>query len=137
MLKLIVVEGAKGSGKTSAIHQAASLLGCGLTANSPADIFMITWLKLGRTKYGFGIASSGDSAQIIKENLDALYPHHLDYIVTACSAPVKGMPILQAFAKLEGAQFVTINSNWQQSPTPAVINAKVAAIAQQIRNEIP
>lgn len=137
MQKLIVIAGRKSSGKTSAIHEAAKLLGCGLTTNSPADIFMVTYLKLGTTKYGVGIASSGDSAQIIKENIDALYPHHLDYIITACSAPRAGMPILQAFAALERAQLVTIQSTWQQSATPQQIRTKVAAIAQQIRNYIP
>jgi len=135
--KLIVVEGKKGSGKTSAIHEAAKLLGCGLTINSPADIFMITYLKLGTTKFGIGIASSGDSAQIIKENIDALYPHHLDYIITACSAPRAGMPVLQGFAALERAQLVTIQSTWQQNATAQQIGAKVAAIAQQIRSQIP
>lgn len=137
MQKLIVVEGRKGSGKTSAIHGAANLLGCGLTTNSPADIFMVTYLKLGTTKYGIGIASSGDTAQIIKENIDALYPHHLDYVITACSAPRAGMPILRAFATLERAQLVTIPSNWQQNATALQINSKVAAIAQQIRSHIP
>jgi hypothetical protein len=135
--KLIVVEGAMGSGKTSAIHGAASLLGCGLTANSPADIFMIARLKLGTTKYGIGIASSGDSAQIIKANIDALYAHHLDYVITACSAPRTGMPILRAYAALEGAQLITIASSRQSHATPAQINSKVAALAQQIRNYIP
>jgi len=135
--KLIVVEGKKGSGKTSAIHAAAKILGCGLTSNSPADIFMVTYLKLGTTKYGIGIASSGDSAQIIKGNIDSLYPHHLDYVITACSAPRAGMPFLQAFASLEGAQLVTIPSNWQQNATPQQINAKVAALAQQIASQIP
>jgi hypothetical protein len=137
MQKLIVVEGRKVSGKTLSIHGAAKLLGCGLTANSPADIFMITYLKLGTTKYGIGIASSGDSAQIIKDNIDELYPHRLDYVVTACSAPRFGMPILQAFATIEGAQLITISSNWQPNLTPAQINSKVAAIAQQIRSHIP
>ena len=137
MVKVIVVKGDKGSGKTSAIHEAARLLGCGLTTNSPADIFMVTFLKLGRKKYGIGIASSGDSAEIIKENIDALYPHHLDYVITACSAPRAGMPILQAFAALEGAQLVTIDANRQPSATPLQISTKVAAIAQQIRNNIP
>lgn len=137
MQKLIVVEGKKGSGKTSSIHEAAKLLGCGLTANSPADIFMVTYLRLGTTKYGIGIASSGDSAQIIKENIDAFYPHDLDYIITACSAPRAGMPILRAFAALERAKLVTIPSTWQQNATPQQINAKVAAIAQQIRSHIP
>ena len=137
MQKLIVVEGRKGSGKTSAIHQAAKLLGCGLTTNSPADIFMITYLKLGTTKYGIGIASSGDSAQIIKKNIDALYSHHLDYIITACSAPRVGMPILQAFAALEQTQLVSIPSTWQQNATPQQISTKVAGVAQQIRSHIP
>lgn len=137
MRKLIIVEGAKGSGKTSAIHGAASLLGCGLTANSPADIFMITCLKFGTTKYGIGIASSGDSAQIIKANIDALYPHHLDFVITACSAPRAGIPILRAYATLEGAQLITIPSNRLPHATPAQINAKVAALAQQIRSCIP
>ncbi|MER9368182.1 hypothetical protein NKI66_19520 [Mesorhizobium sp. M0518] len=137
MRKVIVVKGEKGSGKTSIIHEAARLLGCGLTTNSPADIFMVTYLKLGTKKYGIGIASSGDSAKIIKENIDALYLHHLDYVITACSAPRAGMPILQAFAALEGAQLVTVDSNWQPSATPQQISTKVAAIAQQIRSNIP
>ncbi|SMH45414.1 hypothetical protein [Mesorhizobium australicum] len=137
MQKLIIVEGKKGSGKTSAIHEAANLLGCGLTANSPADIFMVTYLKFGTKKYGIGIASAGDSAQIIKENIDALYPHHLDYVITACSAPQAGTPILRAFAALERAQLVTIPSKWQLNPTAQQINAKVAAIARHIRSLIP
>jgi len=137
MQKVIVVKGEKGSGKTSIIHEAAKLLGCGLTANSPADIFMVTYLKLGSTKYGIGIASSGDSAKIIKENIDALYPHHLDYVITACSAPRAGMPILQAFVALERAQLVTIDSNWQPNATAQQISTKVAAIAQEIRSHIP
>jgi hypothetical protein len=135
--KLIVVEGKNSSGKTSAIHGAANLLGCGLTTNSPADIFMVTYLKLGRTTYGIGIASSGDSAQLIRDNIDALYPHHLDYVITACSAPKAGMPILEAFAALEQAQLVTIPSNWQLNPTRQQIGAKVASLAQQIRSHIP
>lgn len=98
---------------------------------------MVTYLKLGATKYGIGIASSGDSAQIIKDNIDALYPHHLDYIITACSAPNAGMPILKAFAALEQTQLVVIPSNWQMKPTPQQISTKVAALAQQIRSQIP
>lgn len=137
MRKLIVVEGRKNSGKTSAIHSAAKLLGCGLTANSPADIFMVTYLKLGTTKYGIGIASSGDSAQIIKENIDALYPHHLDYVIAACSTPRAGMPLLQAFAALERAQLITISSTWQHGATPQQIGTKVMSIARQIRSQIP
>lgn len=137
MMKIIVVAGKKSSGKTTAIHQAARLLGCGLTNNSPADIFMITYLKLGTTKYGIGIASSGDTAQIIKDNIDAMYAHHLDYIVTACSAPRAGMPILKAFAALEKAQLVVIQSSWQAKPTPQQVNSKNAAIAQQIVSHIP
>jgi hypothetical protein len=137
MRKLIVVTGGKSSGKTSAIHEAARLLGCGLAANSPADIFMVTYLKLGRTNYGVGIASSGDSAQIIKDNIDAFYPHHLDYIITACSAPLAGMPLLKAFASLEKAQVVTVQSTWIPQATPPQIATKVAAIAQQIRNHVP
>lgn len=137
MQKLIVVEGKKSSGKTSSIHEAAKLLGCGLTANSPADIFMVTYLKFGRVKYGIGIASSGDSAQIIKENIDALYPHHLDFVITACSSPRAGMPLLHAFATLERAQLVTIQTTWQQTVTPQQISTKIATIAQQIRSQIP
>lgn len=137
MQKLIVVEGAKNSGKTSAIHAAAKLLGCGLVDNSPADVFMITFLKLGRTKVGIGIASSGDNSEIIKENIDALYPHHLDYIITACSAPRAGMPLLKAFADLEKGQLEIIQSSRQQNATPQQINAKIAALAAQIRSHIP
>lgn len=136
-MKVIVVKGGKGSGKTSSIHEAARLLGCGLTNNSPADIFMITYLKLGTTKYGIGIASSGDSAKIIKDNIDALYPHHLDYVITACSAPRAGMPIIEAFAALEGGPLVTIDSNRQPSATPEQIRAKIAGIAKEIRSNIP
>lgn len=137
MQKLIFVKGGKGSGKTSAIHQAATLLGCGITKNSPADIFMVTYLKFGTKKYGIGIASSGDSAKIIKANLDALYPHHLDYVITACSAPRSGMPIIEAFAAFEGAQLITIQSKRQESATSAQISAKVRALAEEICNHIP
>lgn len=137
MQKLIVVEGGKNSGKTSAIHAAAKLLGCGLVHNSPADIFMVTYLKLGRTKVGIGIASSGDSSKIIKNNIDALYPHHLDYIITACSVPGPGIPLLKAFADLEQGQLEIVSTSRQQNATPQQINAKIAAIAAQIRGHIP
>lgn len=137
MQKIIVVEGPKSSGKTTAIHEAAKLLGCGLTLNSPADIFMITQLKLGNTKYMVGIASSGDSVGLIKENIDAFYPLRLDYIITACSAPRKGMPVLQGFAALEEAVLVVIPSVRQLAATQQQINQKIAAIAQQVRNELP
>lgn len=137
MQKLIVVEGGKNSGKTSAIHAAAKLLGCGLMHNSPADIFMISYLKLGRTNFGIGFASSGDSAQIIKQNIDALYPHHLDYIITACSAPRAGMPLLKAFAELEQGRLVTVSTSRQQNATSQQISAKIAALATQIRSHLP
>ncbi|MBZ9678280.1 hypothetical protein [Mesorhizobium sp. ES1-1] len=137
MLKLIVVSGVKGSGKTSAVHEAAKLLGCGLTANSPADIFMITYLKLGGVKYGIGIASSGDSAEIIKQNIDGLYLLHLSYVITACSTPRTGMPLIEAFAALEGADLVVIPYQRLVTATPGQIAAKVALVAQQIRSNIP
>lgn len=136
-MKIIVVEGKKGSGKTSAIHEAANLLGCGLTANSPADIFMITRLKFGNRKVNIGFASEGDSADAIKRNIDALYAHHLDYIITACSAPQTGMPVLHGFAALERTKLIIVQSPWQQNATSQQISAKVAAVAQQVISHVP
>ena len=137
MQKIVVVQGKKNSGKTSAIHEAAKLLGCGLTANSPADIFMVTRLKIGKVKYNVGIASAGDDAPTIKKNIDAFYPHHLDYIITACSAPRVGLSMLQGFAALERTALVIIPCARTPSATKLQIGAKVSAIAKLIRNELP
>jgi hypothetical protein len=137
MKKLIVVEGIKSSGKTTIIREAATLLGCGILQNAPADIFIITYLRLGRSKYGVGIASSGDTAKIIKSNIDALYDHHLDYVITACSAPNAGMAILKAYAEIEGAEMVRVSSDWKQNLTTQQIAAKVTRIAREVRSHIP
>lgn len=137
MQKLIVVEGAKGSGKTSAIHLAAELLGCGLTDNKPADIFMITKLKFSARIRSIGIASSGDSKRIIEDNMNALCLHDLNYIITACSAPRYGMPFLQMLAESKRAKLISIISPWERNATPEEISKKIANIAQQIRDEIP
>lgn len=137
MHKLIVVRGYKGSGKTSAIHGAARLLGCGLTDNSPADIFMITCLKLGTTKYRIGIASSGDSAAIIKEHINTLYPLHLDYVIMASSAPVKGDPLIEAFANIEEAELCVVRSEKLENSSISQINDKVSRVSREIRSHIP
>jgi hypothetical protein len=98
---------------------------------------MVTYLKIGTTKYGIWIARANDSADVIKENIDGLYPHYLDYIITACGTPRAGMPMLQGFAALERTQLVIIPSTWQQHAAPQQIDAKIATVAQQIRGHIP
>lgn len=137
MKKLIVVEGRKNSGKTSSIKKAAILLGCGITKNIPADIFIIVTIKIRKRKYKIGIASSGDTAQIIKNNMYELCLHELDYIITACRVPGVSMKSLKQLTREKGAELVSISCPNEQNATPDEISRKIEEIAGKIRSQIP
>lgn len=126
-MKLIVVEGAKSSGKTSSIKLACKGLGLDFTKSAVADIQCIAKFRHGGTNRLIGIGSAGDDAPTIRANLIFFKDHDLYCAICACSAPRVGMPLLEAFALLRNAEIRIIKSKKVNSTLFNAENARLAA----------
>ena len=128
-MKLIVVRGEKSSGKTSSIKLAAKTIGMDFSASTLADIQCVAWIKIGARNKLFGIGSAGDSAGAIRTNLLFFKDHPLDFVICACSAPKKGIPLLEAYALVHEAEITWIDT---QRVSGAKIFKENQAIAKKI-----
>nr|WP_315384313.1 hypothetical protein [uncultured Sphingomonas sp.] len=131
MRKVILVSGAAGTGKTSSIKAASGLLHINID-NPVADILLACRLKLRNRLHFVGIASDGDSDDVVRANVKFLQGCSPSYAIFACRTRGAGYRAVEAFADKNNAELFVVHTEKQAS----ALKAYHMRIAQQIVSHI-
>ena len=134
MTKFVVVQGPGSTGKTTAIRAAVEELGVDFSQSAVGDIFCVTHIRVGTRNALVGICSSGDTAEIIRENFDFLKSHELDYVILACRTGETGFSLIQSYCYLVDGEIAVVATSKESGA--AAIRSAVKATAERIVEEI-
>lgn len=135
MTKFVVVQGPGSTGKTSAIRAAVSELGVDFSQSPVGDLYCVTHIRVGTRNALVGVCSSGDTAEIIRENFNFLKLHELDYAILACRTGETGFSLIQSFRHLVEGEIALVETS-KESTSAAIRSAEKAAtdrIVEEIR----
>lgn len=137
MPQIIWIRGTSNSGKTSSIRKFLENRGIFFPEN-PKDISVVLPIQKNGKTYKIGVASAGDTAQLVMRNFTFLNPHNCDFIVCASKASGRTVVGVQNQATQLGANWVEVRTQKLRGAAATVmaINMAAGGIANQIEQNI-